>query len=48
MNISNDINTISRLGKVLKCLKILEAALTVGIMAFTVLRIINILREQTE
>lgn len=46
MNIDNDMNIISRLGKVLQILKILEIALTVGIMAFTVLRIINIFREQ--
>ena len=45
MDISNDINVISRLGKVLQILKLLEIALTVGIMAFTVLRIINIFRE---
>ena len=47
MDISNDINVISRLGKVLQVLKILEIALTVGIMAFTVLRIINIFREDS-
>ncbi len=48
MNISNDINMISRMGKALKLLKFFEAALTVGIMAFTVLRIINVFKEQAE
>jgi hypothetical protein len=46
MNMNHDIRTISRLGSTLKLLKILEATLTVGIIAFTVLRIINILKEQ--
>jgi hypothetical protein len=43
---SHDIRTISRLGSTLKLLKILEATLTVGIIAFTVLRIINVFREE--
>lgn len=46
MNMSHDISVISRLGNTLKLLKILETALTVGIIAFTVLRVINIFREQ--
>ena len=46
MNMSHDIRVISRLGYTLKMLKILETTLTVGIIAFTVLRVINILREQ--
>ena len=46
MDISNDINVISRLGKALQILKLLEIALTVGIMAFTVFKIINLFREQ--
>ena len=46
MNMSHDISVISRLGTTLKMLKFLEMALTVGIIAFTVLRVINILREQ--
>ena len=45
MDIRNDMNMISRLGRALQILKILEIALTVGIIAFTVLRMINILRE---
>lgn len=45
MSMNNDISVISRLGNTLKLLKILEAALTVGIIAFTVLRIINIFKE---
>ncbi len=44
MNMNNDINTISRLGNTLKTLKFLETALTVGIIAFTVLRVINIFK----
>ena len=39
-------NMLSSMGKALKLLKIAETALTVGIIAFTVLRIINILREK--
>ncbi len=46
MNMNNDVNVISRLGSTLKILKFLETALTVGIIAFTVLRIINVFREQ--
>ena len=46
MNMSHDITIISRLGNTLKILKILETALTVGIIAFTVLRVINIFKEQ--
>ena len=41
-----DIKTISRMGRALKILHILETTLTVGIIAFTVLRMINIFREQ--
>lgn len=48
MNMSHDINIISRLGSTLKILKILETTLTVGIIAFTVLRVINIFREQNQ
>ena len=46
MNLDNDINIVSRLSTTLKIIKILETALTVGIIAFTVLRIINIFKEQ--
>ena len=46
MNMSHDITVISRLGNTLKMLKLLEMALTVGIIAFTVLRVMNIFREQ--
>lgn len=46
MNMSNDMRVISRLGATLKILKFLETALTVGIIAFTVLRMINIFKEQ--
>ena len=42
----HDIKTISRMGKALKILHILETTLTVGIIAFTVLRMINIFRDQ--
>ena len=42
----HDIKTISRMGRALKILHILETTLTVGIIAFTVLRMINIFREQ--
>ena len=43
----HDIKTISRMGKMLKILHILEATLTVGIIAFTVLRMINIFRQSS-
>ncbi len=46
MNLSKDINTITRLKKTIKILKIIETALTVGIIAFTVLRTTAILKEQ--
>ncbi len=46
MNMNNDINVISRLGSTLKMLRFLETALTVGIIAFTVLRVVNIFRKQ--
>ena len=42
----HDIKTISRMGRALKILHILETTLTVGIIAFNVLRMINIFREQ--
>ena len=48
MNMSHDINVISRLGNTLKVLKILETTLTVGIIAFTVLRVISIFKEQNQ
>ena len=46
MNMSHDITVISQLGNTLKLLKFLEMALTVGIIAFTVLRVVRIFREQ--
>ena len=45
MDLSKDINTITRLENSIKLLKILETTLTVGIIAFTVFRIVNIMRE---
>jgi|MGYP003528218146 hypothetical protein len=47
MDLSKDINTINRLGNSLKVLKTIETALTVGIIAFTVLRVFYIIREKT-
>ncbi len=44
MNLSKDISVISNLGRTLKILSLLEAALTVGIIAFTVFRMINVIR----
>jgi hypothetical protein len=41
-----DINTINKLAATLKVLNILRTALTVGIIAFTVFRIVNIVREE--
>lgn len=46
MNLSKDINTITRLENSIKFLKIMETTLTVGIIAFTVFRILNIFNEQ--
>lgn len=46
MDLSKDINTITRLENSIKLLKILETTLTVGIIAFTVFRAISILKEQ--
>ena len=47
MDLSKDINTITRLENSIKLLKILETTLTVGIIAFTVLRVFYIIREKT-
>lgn len=41
-----DINTIIKLTNTLKFLNILRTALTVGIIAFTVFRIVNIVRAE--
>lgn len=46
MNLSKDINTITKLENSIKVLKFLEATLTVGIIAFTVFRTVAILKEQ--
>lgn len=46
MDLSKDINTITRLENSIKLLKFLETTLTVGIIAFTVFRVISILKEQ--
>ena len=46
MDLSKDINTITRLENSIKLLRILETTLTVGIIAFTVFRVISILKEQ--
>lgn len=46
MDLSKDINTINRLQKSIKMLKIMETTLTVGIIAFTVFKAITILKEQ--
>lgn len=42
----NDIQTILRLGKTLKILNFLSTALTVGIIGFTVFRIIAIIKQE--
>ena len=44
MNVPNDISTIMKLSNLIRILNLLKAALTVGIIAFTVFRIINIFR----
>lgn len=44
MTVPKDINTIIRLSSFIRILNLLKAALTVGIIAFTVFRIINIFR----
>ncbi len=44
MNVSNDINTIVKISNLIRIINLLKAALTVGIIAFTVFRIINIFR----
>lgn len=46
MDLSKDITTITRLENTIKVLRITETALTVGIIAFTVLRLFVILKEQ--
>lgn len=44
MTVPNDIGTIMKLSNLIRILNLLKAALTVGIIAFTVFRIINIFR----
>ena len=44
MNVPNDINTIIKISNLIRIINLLKAALTVGIIAFTVFRIINIFR----
>lgn len=44
MNLNKDISMISKIGNVIKFLSILETTLTVGIIAFTVFRVINVFR----
>lgn len=44
MTVPNDISTIIKLSNFIRILNLLKAALTVGIIAFTVFRIINIFR----
>ena len=45
MNVSHDIGTIMKLSGIIKFLNFLKTALTVGIIAFTVFRIIDIIKE---
>lgn len=44
----NDIRTILALGKILKVINFLSTTLTVGIIGFTVFRIICILKKRVE
>lgn len=44
VNLPNDMGTIMKLSNLIRILNLLKAALTVGIIAFTVFRIINIFR----
>lgn len=45
MTLPNDIGTIMKLSNFIRILNLLKAALTVGIIAFTVFRIIGIMRN---
>ena len=45
MNVSQDIGTIMKLSGIIKFLNFLKMALTVVIIAFTVFRIIGIVKE---
>ena len=45
MNVPKDISTIIKISDIIRIINLIKAALTVGIIAFTVFRIINILRE---
>lgn len=45
MTLPNDIGTIMKLSSFIRILNLLKAALTVGIIAFTVFRIIGIMRN---
>lgn len=44
MTVPNDINTIIKLSGFIKILNFFKAALTVGIIAFTVFRIVGIIK----
>ena len=44
----NDVNTIINMSKMLRLLEFMETALTVGIIAFTVFRILMTAREIRE
>ena len=48
MNIDKELETVYRMANALRMLNLLKTALTVGIIAFTVLRVINIFREQNQ
>ena len=48
MKMLSDVSTVINMAKVLRLLGFLETALTVGIIAFTVFRIISGIREIKE
>ena len=45
MNVSNDIGVILKISNLIRIINLLKTALTVGIIAFTVLKIVNICRK---
>ena len=45
MNVSNDIGVIFKISNLIRIINLLKAALTVGIIAFTVFKIVNICRK---
>ena len=47
MTIEKELEAVYKMANALRMINLLKTALTVGIIAFTVFRIVNIMREST-